>query len=80
MLIADKVLADKIIIQVFEKSYLLAMANRLAIAGLISTNYCLLNIHCLIYARSVVVFTVDAIDYWILHTKQIMLLFFTLRN
>lgn len=61
--IADKIFADKVIVQVFEKPYLLATANKLTAAvGSISTNCCLLNICFFAHMSSVVVFAINTID------------------
>lgn len=63
MLATDRMPAGKATIQVFEKLCLLAAANRLAAAGLIFTDCCLLDIYCFTYIDSVVIFAVDTIDY-----------------
>lgn len=58
----DKVLTGKATILAFEKPHLLAAANKLAIAGLISIKYCFFDIYYLVYASFAAVSAVDAID------------------
>lgn len=75
VLAANRVLTGKATIQAFERPYLLAAANKLtAIAGLIFTDYCLLDTRYLAHIGFVIVFVINAIDYQILYAKQTILL------
>lgn len=75
VLVADKVFIDKTIVQAFEKLRLLTAANRLAAANLIFIDCCSLNTHYFAHVGFVMIFTVNAIDCWILYAKQTMLFF-----
>lgn len=64
ILSVNKISISKTTAQAFEKLCLLAAAKKLAVAGLIFTDYCFFYTYCLVYVGFTVVFTIDTTDYY----------------